>query len=134
MTVGDEDVPIRCNHDVSRLIKEARRRPTLPSLPQGHHQPASWIELEHLVSLAVGASRIGHPEVPGAVSRGAVRKHEQALAERLEQLAAGVVLQDRRLGPAGAGVLEAALDDEDAAVWRRLDGGDRRPFHAWRQL
>ena len=86
------------------------------------------------MALAVGALRVGHPQIAVAIDCGSVREDEHALAKRREQLAAGVVFQNRRFGAVFTRVRKAAVNDVDDAVRRRLDRGDRRPFHVGRQL
>jgi hypothetical protein len=59
-----------------------------------------------------------------------VREDEHAVAERLQELAAGIEFEDRRLRTAGAGIRSAAMEDEDGAIGCCLDGGYGRPFPA----
>src|SRR5579872_2026285 len=79
------------------------------------------------MTLAVLDLRIGDPQVSLRINGGAVREDEHVLAPGLEQLAGLVEFEDRRFGTAGAGVVLAAMDDIDAAVWRDFDGGHGGP-------
>jgi hypothetical protein len=66
--------------------------------------------------LAALAARIGEPEITVAIDRPSMWKDEHPLAPGFQKLAVGVVLQDRRFGPACAGIRETAMNDIDAAV------------------
>jgi hypothetical protein len=93
-----------------------------------------WSKASAPDPLAVLAARVGDPQVPARIDGRAVREYEHPAAPAREQLPLRVVLENRRLGSAGARVREAAMDHVDRTVGRGLDGGDRRPFHTRRQL
>src|ERR1700686_3175914 len=94
-----------------------------PGLRKRHRLLAVGRELDPLVADAVAAARIRPPQIAFRVERRAVREDEHAVAERLEELAARIVFEDRRLGPAGAGIRRAAMNDVDRAVGGRFDRG-----------
>src|SRR5689334_16010769 len=127
VAVGHEDVAVRSDDDVGRLIEEVRPRSADARLAKRHQHLALWAELEYLVPLARFSARVGHPQVAVAIDGGAVREDEHALTPRLEQLAVLVVLQDRRLAAAGAGVGEAAMNHIDGSVGCRLHRRHGRP-------
>src|SRR4051795_10310830 len=65
---------------------------------EGHQQPAVARELEHLLADAVAGAAVGDPQEAVAIDADAGRPHEHLLAPRLQQLARGIELDDRRLG------------------------------------
>ena len=134
MAVGHEQVAVGGLDDVGRLVEEVGPGAAHPGLAQPHQHLAVGAELDRLVALAAAAAGVGHPQVAAAIHRAAVREVHQALAEAAQQPPGAVEDQDRRLVAAFAGVVHAAVDDEDLAVGRRLDGGHGRPLHARRQL
>ena len=121
MTVGDEDVAVRRDEHVGRLVEAvgARRRHALPA--ERHQHRAVGAELEDLLSHLAVAARIGDPQVAVAIDGGAVREEEQPGAKGPEQPAGLVVYEDRRLGPALAGIVGTPVHDVNRAVGRRLE-------------
>src|SRR5439155_20153591 len=134
VAVGDKNIASRRDDDVGRLIEQTGGRAADARLAERHERFALGTELEDLVALPALAARVGHPEIAVAIHRRAVREVEQTFAPALEEPAAGVVFQDRRLRAAGARIGKAAVDDVDRPVGRGLDGGDGGPLHAWRKL
>src|SRR5688572_6116523 len=134
VTVRDEDVAGRSDENVRRLIEQLRTGAADSCLAECHQHLALRVELEDLMPLAVLAARVGHPEVALAIDGRAMREDEHPLSPCGEKLAVGVVFEDRRLAASRARVLEAAMDDVDRSVGRRLDCRDRGPHDAGRKL
>ena len=80
VAVGHEDVAVRRDDDVGRLIEEIGTGAADARLAERHQHLAVGAELEDLMALAVLAARVGHPEVAVAVHGRAVREDEHALA------------------------------------------------------
>ena len=111
----------RGNHDVGRLVEQRR---IARCAPLADHQKlvALGIELHHPVPTLVS-----HPDVARVVEIQTVREVEHPRTPAQEQPARRVELQQRRLGPSGAGVLETTAQQVDVAVGSLVGADERRP-------
>src|SRR6185295_17243962 len=121
VAVADEDVAVgRHEHRggnverIAALAGDTRR-------PERHQQLPVGTELEDLVSfsvpariLPVGAFAVGDPDVAVAVDVNAVRPHEHARAEALDESSCRVEFLDRRDVGADAVLIAAAIERPDA--------------------
>src|SRR5579871_161605 len=147
VTVGDEDIAVGRDQYSGGRIELIRPAPRNAGLAESQQHLAFRAELENLVTLAVLAEPIRHPDVSFRVDREAMRKHEKAGAEAFDQLAGLVEFEDRIKVGSVAGERHArlhlrrrrkgaaALSDPDAlAVPINADAGRGAPGAALRQF
>ena len=114
--LGDEDLAVRRDDDVGRLVERVRAVAGDAGLAERHQQLAVGTELEDLMAFAARRPRVGHPDVAVAIDREAVRERRTSLRPTTSAVCPTVELEDRRFGSSGAGILEAAMHDVDVAV------------------
>jgi len=85
-------------------------------LTKRHQDLSIRVELEDLLALSIFSLGVGCPHVPVSIHKDAVRNHEHPRAEAFYQLAGMIKFEDRRFGPARAGVSSASLSHPDVAV------------------
>ena len=86
VAVGDEDVAVRSDQDVGRLIERIGTVAGDSRLAQRHQDLAIGAELEHLVTLHSPGIAVGHPHVALPVHMNAVRADEHPRAKALHNL------------------------------------------------
>jgi hypothetical protein len=123
--VGDEDVAVGRDDDVGRPAERVGPLGVDARSSERHQDLALGAELEHLMSLAVFALRVGHPDVSFPVDRHAVRLHEHIGPEAAHELPGRIELEQRRLVP---------MEHPDVALRIRIDRDDAAKGDARREV
>ena len=137
VTVGHEDVAVRRDEHVGRLVERVGTVAGDARLAERHQHLAVRTELVDDLALVVrriARAVIGHPDVAVLVDVKTVREVEQPGAELPEQLARGVEVQNRIELRSDAGVGAAAVVGPDRAVGREVDAGRGSPLASVRKL
>src|SRR6267378_7826125 len=116
MPVADEDVAIRSDGHGGRPIKSVWAIAGDSRLTERHQDLSIRVELEDLLALSILSLGVSCPHVPVPIHQNAVRDHEHLRAEALHELAGMIKFEDRRFGPARAGVSSASLSHPDVTV------------------
>ena len=113
MTVGHEDLAVRCDDDVGWAVEGVGACAQHARLAERQQDLAVRIELDHLVPFAWcrHGAVVGDPDVALAIDVHAVRDGEQSRSERLHQAALRVKLENRRDRRIGAVVAATAICD-----------------------
>src|SRR5579883_1019526 len=126
---GDEDIAVGGDGDVGGFVEQARLRAGDAGLAQSHRDLAAGVEFVHRLAFAIILELgIADPEVALRIYGGAVREIKNARAPARQQLPVLAALENRRFAAADAGIIVAAVNDEDAAVRGDFDGGHGGPF------
>src|SRR6266699_2210878 len=127
MSVADENIAVRRNHDVGRSVEHIRPLAGDASLSERHQDFSIRAELEDLMTLAIFPLCIGDPYITVWCHGHAVGVREHVRAKTLEQLARAIKLEDGRLSsvkspdiPFGIGIGRNHRAPFDV-------GGERRP-------
>ena len=156
MPLTNEDVPVRGNEHVIRLIERRRiggRTGLIATGPAECHQNLSLrAEFENLVANDFGRRStrrgcrsarspwqvvlpIGHPDIPLPIDVDSMGKHHQPGTEALHEFAAFVEFQNRVETGADTRVCPAALGNPDGLpIGIDIDGARRSPGSAIRKL
>src|SRR5881409_963489 len=134
MSLGDENVAVRRDNHIRRLVEQTWIGAGNARLAERHQQLSIRTELEDLITLTILYLRVGYPEVPLRIDRGAVRKHKHAFSPASEKLAGLVEFEDRRFRSSGTRVSRASMDHVNTAVGRSFHRRDRCPLRATRRL
>ena len=142
VTVGHVDRAVVRDHDVARLVESVLAGGAHAGPAERHQQLALRAELHGDVAFAiavwiqaVGALRVGDPDVALRIDVQSVRLDHEPGPEAGDEVALRVELEHRVEVEPGAGVAAAALGDPDVApVPVHVDPAGRAPFTAIRQL
>src|ERR1700674_4545710 len=104
MSVRDENVAIRSDHNPHRTIECIRSIPRDACLPQRHQQFSVGSEFKYLLALAVFSIVVRDPYVAVLIHVTSVRKHEHFRAEAFDQFARWVELENGRGAAADASI------------------------------
>src|SRR6516162_4865004 len=121
VAVCNEDVSVRGDGHLGRLIEGVGPRPDDACAAQGHEECASAAELEDLLTTSFLHAVVSHPEISGWIDGDLVRADQQSRAETLEKRAGLVEFEDgierraeaRRAACAGCA---ASIERPDVAV------------------
>ena len=100
MAVGDEDVTVLPDHDVSWRVEMVSPSPGLSGGSEAQQQLASRAELDRLVPPgafggALLGDRIGHPDVAISIYIDAMRPDDRSASEAIDGVPIHVELHDR---------------------------------------
>src|SRR6267378_1300113 len=116
MPVADKDVAIRGNGHGGRPIKSVWAIAGDSRLAERHQNLPVRAKLENLLALSIFSLGVSCPHISVPIHKDAVRNHEHPRAEAFYQLAGMIKFEDRRFGPALAGVSSASLSHPHVAV------------------
>ncbi len=143
--LGDEDLPVRRDDHVVRLVERLGWRAGLAGRPDHHEDLSFRRELHDLVPLApriwralelggTGCPAVRRPDVPVAVYEEPVRAHEHVGSEARKEVALGIEAHDGRVVRVHAVVAPAALMHPDvSAVGVHVDAAHASPRPALRE-
>src|SRR5580704_6897333 len=135
VTVGDEDIAVRRNHDVGRAVELVIAIAGNARLADRHQQAAIGTELQCRRAPAIADLAVGDPNIAVAVGAEAMRPVDQLRAEAHHLPAGGVEFLDRRDARADAGFAAAAIVDPEAgAIAIDIDADRLAPRRPFRQL
>src|SRR5438309_3938201 len=120
MSVADENIAVRRNHDVGRSVEHIRPLAGDASLSERHQDFSIRAELEDLMTLAIFPLCIGDPYITVWCHGHAVGLHEHVRAKTLEQLARAIKLEDGRL---------SSVKSPDVPFGIGIDRNHRAPFN-----
>ena len=135
VTVAHEDVAVRRDQDVVRLVKAALGTTRHAGGAKSHQHVAVRAELDDLVSPVTLAAGIGDPHVAIVIHVDAVRPDEHPSPPPLEHVAVLVELEhDIEVVVPDTGVLATPIDRPDRlAVWGDLLKAGRTPIPSIRK-
>src|SRR5260221_9706209 len=130
MSIRDENIAVRRDEHVARLIESDRSVSLDSRLAERQHHFPILAELENLVACPGFAIAVRHPYIIVFIYEEAMRPHDHSCAKTFHQISRRIEFQDGREARIGTGSSAASFDDPNAlsvAIDVRADHLPPRP-------
>src|SRR5437870_11062685 len=96
MAIRDENIAVRSDEDVRRLIESIRTVASDSGFAESHQDFSVRAELENLMAFDVFSRAVSHPHVSLSIDMNSVRADEHPRAKTLHELARRIKFKERR--------------------------------------
>src|SRR5439155_2258238 len=96
MAIRDENIAVRSDEDVRRLIESIRTVASDSRFAKSHQDFSIRAELENLMAFGAFSRAVGHPHVSLSIDMNSMRTDEHPRAKTLDELACRIKFKERR--------------------------------------